>query len=64
MKNINNSIESLSLKPGSAKEHNQSGKEMEYRSPRVVEIGKAEGLVRNRSDGKVKDWSNSWYTYP
>lgn len=34
-----------------------------YRSPRVVEIGKAEGLVRNDSRGNVKDYSNSWYCY-
>jgi hypothetical protein len=34
-----------------------------YEAPGVVDLGTASGRILNRSNGNVKDYSNSWYTY-
>lgn len=57
-----NSIE-VSSQENQNIERSRAGKSVGYRSPRVVEIGKAEGLVRNDINGRLKDYSGSWYVW-
>lgn len=63
MKNIDNNNIELSSQGNHNTERAREGKNAGYRSPRVVELGKAEGMVRNSITGHIKDYSGTWYVW-